>query len=182
MKLTFDRFCAAAPAGEHPDHDSVAALAPAEIVDDRRRHERCVAWAAWCRTRRFYGPPPLQASLLGRLSAKSPPLASPTGPDAPCNAELAALHLAVIAQPAELDRKVFELYYLWRVRNIKAAAAALGMSRSAWYRMLRAFRLRVCSAGDAILQANVAARQSLASFRRLGDDEQSVTRTAGAPN
>lgn len=163
MKLTFERFFAVAPAGEHPDHDSVAHMREPEIERERDLHELCDAWGTWCRTRRFYGPPPLQQSLIGKLSARGSSRVQSAGPDAPCGAELAALHLAVIAQPLELDRKVFELHYLWRVRNVKAASAALGVSRPHWYRLLRAFRRRVTQAASAILAANLEALRLLPS-------------------
>lgn len=166
MRLTFECFYALAPAGEHPDHDSVADMREPEIERERDLHELCDAWGAWCRTRRFYGPPPLQQSLIGKLSARGSSRAQPGGPDAPCGAELAALHLAVVAQPLDLDRKVFELHYLWRVRNVKAAARELGISRQHWYRLLREFRGRVHCGSREILRANVTA-QCLPNFSRL---------------
>lgn len=155
MGSRIQRFSAPAPAGDHPGYDAVEGCSRRELDADQALNELCMAWAAWCRTRRFYGPPPQQAAMLGRLSSMS----SPTGradPDAPCSAELAALHLAVIAQPADaLDRQVFELHYVWRVRNIKAAASELGISRQHWYRLLRAFRRRVCLASLEILRVNL---------------------------
>lgn len=141
----------AAPAPQRTEDD----VPPGQIEQDRDLDALCDAWAHWCRTRRFYGPAPMNASVLGKLSGKSQAPREPGGPDAPCSAELAALHLAVIAQPREaLDRKVFELHYLWSVRNIKAAAAQLGISRQHWYRLLGDFRRRVYAASLAILQAN----------------------------
>ncbi|WP_181179471.1 hypothetical protein [Methylibium rhizosphaerae] len=44
MKLTFERFFAAAPAGEHPDYDSVADLRDSEIDTEHDLHELCDAW------------------------------------------------------------------------------------------------------------------------------------------
>jgi hypothetical protein len=127
-------------------------VSPRDREDDRRLHEMCEAWALWTRTRRFYGPPPLAAGLLARLAGGARRMARPGGPDAPCSAEIAAFHLAVISQPPEaLDRRVFELHYAWRVRNVKAAAAALGISRQHWYALLRAFRGRAWRASREIL-------------------------------
>lgn len=160
------RFSAPAPLGEHPAHDAADGIASPDA--EHALNELCVAWAAWCRTRRFYGPAPLSGSLLGRLSSKNPPKLRVGGPDAPCSAELAALHLAVIAQPASaLDRRVFELHYLWSVRNIKAASSELGISRQHWYRLLRDFRRRVHAASQEILQANVAALRALPHAERV---------------
>lgn len=163
MSRHIQRFGAPAPAGDHPAYDAAEGLSRGELDADQALNELCVAWAAWCRTRRFYGPPPLPSSTLGKLSLRASSRPNVVGgPDAPCGAELAALHLAVIAQPAdELGRQVFELHYLWSVRNVKAASAALGISRQHWYRLLRGFRRRVYIASQSILRFNVAASHSL---------------------
>lgn len=156
MSRGIQRFSAPAPLGDHPGYESAEGLSRRDLLVDQALNELCVAWAAWCRTRRFYGPPPLPSSTLGKLSPKSSSRLRSGGPDAPCGAELAALHLAIIAQPAEsIGRRIFELHYLWEVRNIKAAAATIGISRPSWYRLLKDFRRRVCKASLAILQANV---------------------------
>ncbi|MFN3495366.1 MAG: hypothetical protein ACK40L_12745, partial [Hydrogenophaga sp.] len=79
------------------------------------------------------------------------------GPDAPCNARLAALHLAIIGQPREaLDTRVFWLYYGERTAYIKTAAEALGISRNHFYRLLRAFSQRVIAAANLIEAENSA--------------------------
>lgn len=161
MTGRIQRFAAAAPQRAHSGYDSAEGLSRRELDADQALNELCVAWAAWCRTRRFYGPPPLKGSLLGKLVSNNRSKPS-DGPDAPSNAEVAALHLAIIAQPAAgLDRQVFELHYLWNVRNIKSASAVLGISRQHWYRLLRGFRRRVHHASQEILNANLMALQSL---------------------
>lgn len=127
-----------------------------QLAQDGHVHELCEAWSGWCRTRRFFGRPAMPVSLLGKLTARTRPL-SPGGPNARCSAQLAAFHLAVLGQPAEaLDRQVFELHYLWRVRNVKAAAAAVGISRQHWYRLVREFRARVYAASQEIQRDNEA--------------------------
>ncbi|TJZ73182.1 hypothetical protein [Chitiniphilus eburneus] len=122
---------------------------------DADQHLICEQWATWCHTRRFYGPAPTNGSALGKL-CRAPANRPAGGPDAISSAHLASLHLAIIAQPQALDRQVFELHYLWRVRNIKRAADELGISRAHWYRLLNAFRARIFSAAHAIQSANDA--------------------------
>lgn len=162
MSRSVQRFCAPAPLGTHPAFDAAEEVGREELDADQALNELCVAWASWCRTRRFFGPAPLLGPTLGKLSSAVPATFRDGGPDAPCRAELAAIHLAVIAQPAdELGRQVFELHYLWRVRNVKAASAQLGISRQHWYRLLRSFRRRVHTASLAILHANEEALRAL---------------------
>lgn len=126
--------------------------------------ELCEAWAGWVRTRRFYKPPSLPPSILGRLTSKSPTRTG-TGPEAWNSAELSALNEAIEAEPIEaIDRQVFELHYRHRVKGIKIFAAALGISRSHWYNLLRSFEQRVHAASLEIRERNEAARQALRSY------------------
>lgn len=151
----------------------LAAPGPATTEDDEAGDRRddeadhmdamCRQWAAWCRTRRFFGPPPLDAGVLGKLTRKSRGKPSTGGPDAVLSPELAALNLAVAAQPMEGPRSVFELHYVHQVRDIKAAADQLGISRATWYRYLRDFRTKVFAAHTRILEANLAVAASLPS-------------------
>lgn len=131
---------------------------PEEAIagDDGHLHGLCEAWARWCFTRRYYARPSVPVSLLGQLQKRTRPFGEPGGPDAANSAELAAFHLAVIGQPAEaLDRQVFELHYLHRVKNVKAAAAVMGIGRQHWYTLLREFRRRAYNASQDILQHNL---------------------------
>jgi hypothetical protein len=143
------RFAAPAPAdAEEQDADAQ------QLAEASELHAVCESWSSWCRTRRFFGRPAMPASLLVKLTSRTRPL-SPGGPDAACSAQLSAFHLAVLGQPATaLDRQVFELHYLWRVRNVKAAAAAVGISRTHWYRLVREFRARVYAAALEIQRDN----------------------------
>lgn len=165
------------PAPEHEDAEDAAAdeLTPEQLRRDADADALFQTYAAWCRTRGFYGPPPVNGSLLGKLSSKTSVRPMEGGPDAACSAELSAMHLAVIAQPAEsLDRKVFTLHYLYNVRSVKAAAHALGVSRNHWYRLLRAFRERVLSSTKAIMADNTEARARLphiTGVREIPDDK-----------
>lgn len=165
ITATHDRAPRLAAPAPHRDAED-AGIEPGALESDRALHELCEAWARWARTRRFFGPPPLNGSLLGRLTAKTRPGRGGGGPDADCSADLAALHLAIAAQPAAaLDRRVFELHYVWRVRNIKAAARALGIGRPHWYTLLRDFRRRCHAAAGEIRLANAAAADGLAQRR-----------------
>jgi hypothetical protein len=150
----------AAPAPGCNDDDEV----DTSDATDSHLHEFCEQWSAWCRTRRFYGKPSLPASLLGKLTSKTRATANYGGPDAIASAQLAAFHLAVLGQPAEaLDRQVFELHYLWRVKNVKAAAAQIGIGRQHWYTLVKEFRQRAYSASQDILSSNLEAGQMLPS-------------------
>lgn len=111
----------------------------------------CERWVIWSRTRRLYGPAPSFGSILGQLSSTSARPLKVGGPDAISSAELAAFHLAYICQPDALDKKVFALYYVHRVHPIKTAAAALGISRAHFYRVLSDFRKRLHGSAAAIL-------------------------------
>jgi hypothetical protein len=142
------RLCAPAPGTEDE------APGPDDGLDDL-----CERWAAWCATRRFYVAPPTP-HLLGRMRGNSRPL-NPGGPDAEINAELAAFHIAYLGQPDALDRRVFELYYVHRIKPVKAAADALGISRQHFYAVLSAFRRRVLAASAHILSREESARAAL---------------------
>lgn len=148
MTTTLQRL--AAPSPDDLDED---AITDAQRRDDERMHDLCEQLAMWVRTRRLYGAPGAPASVLGRLRSPT----SFADRDAPCSAEMAALWIAVVAQPREaLDRRVFELHYIHRVRNIKAAAAAVGVSRQHWYRLLRDFRRRIVMAAWQIAESRAA--------------------------
>lgn len=161
------RFAAPAPA-DGDDHDADAQ----QLAEQSELHALCEAWSSWCRTRRFFGRPSMPASLLGKLTARTRPFTS-GGPNAKCSAQLSAFHLAVLGQPADaLDRQVFELHYLWRVRNVKAAAAAVGISRQHWYRLVREFRARVYAAALEIQRDNEEQARQLRHAPAVAQAEQ----------
>jgi len=123
----------------------------------------CRNWAAWCRTRRFFGPPPLAPGILGKLTAKGTGARRGGPPDAVLSPELSALNLAIAAQPMDTARKVFELHYVHQASPVKTAADALGISRKTWYRMLEEFRTTIHAAHERIMAENLAAREALPS-------------------
>ena len=146
------RLCAPAPGS-----DDEPATDP--TPEDDGLDDLCERWASWCQTRRFYVAPAVP-HILGRMRGNSRPL-RPGGPDAEVSAELAAFHIAYLGQPDALDRRVFELYYIHRIRPVKAAADALGISRQHFYAVLRAFRRRVRVASNGVLSREESARAML---------------------
>ena len=127
-------------------------------------NELCEAWAWWAQSRGMYVKPSLPVSLLGRLTAKGTGRSSGGGPDAIAGAELMAFHLAFLAQPQDaLDRRVFELHYYRRVRNVKVAALTVGVSRQHWYRLVRDCRQRIYAASRQILERNLSDASKLRS-------------------
>lgn len=146
------------------DHPKRLASAAPTAQDDEPQNELseeqrdldalCEQWVRWKATRRMIGPPPNPGSVLGSLSGTRTRPLSQGGPDVFLSAELVALHLAYTSQPDALDKKVFDLYYVHRVAPIKAAAAALNISRKHFYSVLGDFRKRIFSASQAILAEN----------------------------
>lgn len=142
------RLASAAPANQ--DDEALTELSE----EQRDLDELCERWVRWKSTRRMIGPPPTPGSVLGSLSGTRTRPLSQGGPDVFMSAELVALHLAYTSQPDALDKKVFDLYYVHRVAPIKAAAAALKISRKHFYTVLGDFRKRIYSASQAILAEN----------------------------
>lgn len=124
------------------------AQAPALSDLDRDIAAECERWVRWCYTRRLYGPKPLSSSVLGRLTGVSMRALSGDCPNAICSAQLAAFHVAYTCQPDALDKRVFDLYYVHRLKPVKAVAAALGIGRPHFYTLLRDFSRRVHAAAQ----------------------------------
>lgn len=153
----------AAPAPTPADEDEAAADGAVD-QDTEHLHDLCCQWAAWTVSRRIYVRPSAPQSVIGKLTSRGTGRPSNGGPDAIASAHLMAFHHAVLAQPPEaLDRQVFELHYLTRVRNIKTAASLLGISRQHWYTLLRDFRIRAHRASLEILGSNLAAAAAMPS-------------------
>ena len=124
--------------------------APQLSDEQRDLDDLCERWVAWTRSRRLYGPPPVMGSVLGQLSGTSSRPLKAGGPEASSSAELAAFHVAYTCQPDALDKRVFALYYVHRVKPIKAAAAALQISRTHFYLVLSEFRKRLYAAAQSL--------------------------------
>lgn len=156
----------AAPAAIDDDDDEapdLQQLLRMEKGSDGHLDAMCEQLVHWCLTRRYYAKSSLPVSLLGKLGKRTRP-AHPGGPDAACSAELAALYLAFLSQPADaIDRQVFVLHYFIGVRNVKVAAAELSIGRQHWYTLLREFRRRIYAASQGILDANERALSEMQS-------------------
>jgi hypothetical protein len=120
----------------------------------------CERWVYWCRTRRQYAPVASLNGILGKLTKSTRPM-SRVPHDPLTSAELLAFNLAYLSQPAAIDKQVFEAHYLYRIKPIKVAADALGISRQHYYVLLRAFRQRVHIASKAIVADNERALAAL---------------------
>jgi hypothetical protein len=136
------------------------AAPPATVLAAERSevalHDLCERLAWWIGTRRLYGAPRVSPSIMAKLRSPMRVTRSYAGLDIETNMELAALYIALVAQPADaLDRRVFELHYLHRVRHIKTVAAELGIGRQHWYTLLSGFRRRIYVAARQIMDANV---------------------------
>lgn len=162
IQIDLARLAATAPA----DDEEEQGISPAELAQQPDLHELALAWASWVHTRRLYVKPSLPPSVLGRLTSRSSGRQRANGgPDAAAGAELAAFHLAFLAQPDGVGKRAFELHYLVRVRSVKAASAALGISRPHWYRLVRESRQAIYAASRQILDRNLAALRELPSQR-----------------
>lgn len=141
--------------GEQPEENGLEA-------DDM-----CRRWAAWSRTRRYIGPPPIGAGILGKLTKKGTGTSRSGPPDVLLSAELQALNLAIAAQPQDTAREVFMLHYVHGASPVKHAADALGISSRTWYRYLQEFRSTVYAAHARILAENQTAAELLPSGGRF---------------
>lgn len=120
----------------------------------------CEAWVWWCREHRLYGTLMLDG---GPLPGGSPrPLVRPAV--AIEGAFLAAFHVAYQCQPRALDRQVFELHYVARVRPVKVAAAYLGIGHRQFYRVLDSFRRRLDASAKAFANGSAMPPATLAPF------------------
>jgi hypothetical protein len=96
---------------------------------------------------------------LAKLSGKTRVNKS-GGPDAELSADLWALNMAITAQPLDMRRRVFELYYRHRVKYIEEVAAELGISKATFYRYRKIFANHVVAARHAVIQAQKDAAAS----------------------
>ena len=130
----------------HDDDDSMALDAR-----DRDLDALCENWVYWCRERRLYWPAPKEGAEIVRRGGGTRPLRK-CGDVSITTASMAAFHIAYTCQPDSLDKQAFDLYYVARVTPVKAAAAALGIGRSHFYRVLVEFRRRLNLAARAFEQ------------------------------
>lgn len=166
-----ERFAAPAPQADEEEADEATQIAQDQADQDHALDELCERFAHWCITRRFYGGPKPPKSLLGQIAKRTRPMRLP--PDAACSPMLAAMHLALMAHPADaIARRVFELHYLHRVPKVTSACAALGISRWHWYRLLKDFRRQVCGTAARIHADNERQAHAM-SHRTTGSQTNS---------
>lgn len=115
-----------------------------QLLDQRDREldTLCENWVTWCRERRLDRPTAIEAAAIAKVGAGTRPLREK--PECAISAaSMAALHIAYTCQPNSLEKQVFDLYYVVRVKPVKTAAAALGIGRAHFYRVLVEFRRRL---------------------------------------
>lgn len=138
---------------DHARPDETDDQAPSLDTRDRDLDTLCEAWVAWCRANGLYWPASVSPAAIANLAGSTRPVlrgltVSP--------AAIAALHIAYTCQPTAIDKQVFDLYYVARVKPIKTAAAALGIGRAHFYRVLVEFRRRIGTTAR-ILEGNAGA-------------------------
>ena len=126
-------------------HEPERDAADSPDLDQREREldALCENWVTWCREHRLYWPPSVQGAAIARSGGATRPLRTQGDEFTSSAASVAAFHIAYTCQPNSLDKQVFDLYYVARVKPIKSAAAALGIGRAHFYRVLSEFRRRV---------------------------------------
>lgn len=138
-----------------PDDDDVSLDAAGADLD-----ALCEAWVWWCREHRLYGVLKFDGGPLPGGARR--PLARPDA--AIDGARMAAFHVAYQCQPAALDRQVFDLHYVARVRPVKVAAAYLGIGHRQFYRVLDAFRRRLAASANAFASGSALPPATLRPF------------------
>lgn len=140
---------------EHPNAEQADEGDPPALgARDSDLDALCESWVYWCRSRRLYWPASEHSAALARQGGGTRPL-RPGSEETSAAASLAAFHIAYTCQPNSLDKQVFDLYYVARVKPIKTAAAALGIGRAHFYRVLEEFRRRLAMAARAFEQNGV---------------------------
>lgn len=159
-----------------PDNLPEDSDAPALDARDSDLDTLCENWVYWCRSRRLYWPASTPNAALAKQGGGTRPL-RPGSDATSASASLAAFHIAYTCQPNSLDKQVFDLYYVARVKPIKTAAAALGIGRAHFYRVLEEFRRRLASAALAFEQNGA----QVASLVAGSDASSSVALHADVP-
>ncbi|CAN5858720.1 hypothetical protein BH11PSE13_BH11PSE13_12300 [soil metagenome] len=120
----------------------------AALDRDRELDELCERWVDWCATRRLSA---IAAPVdSGHLRGSIRPIRTGSS-ELSSSALMSAFHTAYTCQPKEtLSRKVFDMYYVRRIKPVKTSAAALGISSSQFYRLLGVFRRQVVTAAETV--------------------------------
>lgn len=111
-------------------------------MNDQELHALCEAWRRWALSRKFYLEPGAQNAL-----ARMQPAKSGEPPNARLSAELNYFNMALhaVAEMDPANAEVFNIYYCRRVRNIRAVAREMGISRDTFYERKKKFVRRAYS-------------------------------------
>jgi hypothetical protein len=111
-------------------------------MGDNELDEYCHAWREWCRTRKFYIAPGAK-NILARMQPDK--VRQP--PNADLCQDMSYFHAAVhaLADIDEDDADCFVQYYFFKVKNIKAVAYDMKISRDTFYERKKRFAKRALS-------------------------------------
>lgn len=101
-------------------------------MNDTELHNYCEDWLGWCFTRKYFIPPGAK-NILARMQ----PHKVGRPPDARLSQELSwfnmALHALADMEDHKQDAVCFNLFYVERVKNIKAVADKLNIGTRTFY-------------------------------------------------
>lgn len=99
-------------------------------MNDQELHAYCEAWRQWCITRKYFIAPGAK-NILGRMQ----PSKVGEAPNARMSEDLSFFNMAIhaLVDMNEPGAKCFVDFYFHRVKNIKSAAAKMGIGRNTFY-------------------------------------------------
>jgi hypothetical protein len=99
-------------------------------MNDQELHAYCEAWRQWCITRKYFIAPGTK-NILGRMQ----PCNVGEPPNARLSEDLSYFNMAIhaLVDMNERGAKCFVDFYFHRVKNIKSAAAEMGIGRNTFY-------------------------------------------------
>ena len=106
-----------------------------DTLSDAELDALCIRWAVWCNMHRLLAPP-VPKGILARMQ----PGKVRAAPNIALSAELSRFNTAVSAQPDTPAKTSFVIFYCYPARSVKEAAAAMHISRDAFYKRVRRFR------------------------------------------
>lgn len=123
-------------------------------MDDKELHEKCLEWAHWCHTRKYFAPPVPQ-NILAQFQAKK---RATKEPDGPLSAYLAFLNMAIHGLHDQFPEEgiCFNLYYFYQFRPVKAIWRALDIGERTFYDRLHRFARRALKLSKTIKQIHTA--------------------------
>lgn len=121
-------------------------------LDHQELNEYCEAWHQWCVTRKFFIQPGSK-NILARMQ----PSKVRQPPDAVLSDDLSYFNMAVhaLTDMQDEDADCFILFYWFRIKNIKAAAADLGIGRQTFYDRKNRFARKAYSMSLSLKRAHL---------------------------